>query len=175
MTAILPMSSAPVDPGSSAILARLLTDAFEALNDDIDLVRVSLSRAVALLNDSPVCAGTGGGGLAPWQGRRISDLIEDNLKGGVRISELAASARLSKSHFSRAFKTHFGRSPQQYILERRVARAQRLMLVSDSRLCEIAIACGFSDQAHLSRMFRRTVGDSPNAWRRCAQLSHNLS
>jgi transcriptional regulator GlxA family with amidase domain len=168
MNAVLPLSGASSgDPGSSALLARLLTDAFEGLDGNIDHVRASLSRAVALVDGASMSAeAIGRGGLAPWQVRKISAVVDANLEHGVRITELAAGARLSKSHFSRAFKAHFGRSPQQYILERRVARAQHLMLVSSWRLCDVAQACGFADQAHLSRTFRRMVGVAPNAWRR---------
>jgi len=156
-----------VDPASSATLARLLTEAFEGLDGDINRARECLSRAVALLDGrsqfgEPGCQG----GLARWQACKISALVDAHLERAVRITELAASARLSESHFSRAFKAYFGRSPHQYILERRVARAQDLMLASDGRLSEIALACGFTDQAHLSRMFRRLVGAAPNAWRR---------
>jgi transcriptional regulator GlxA family with amidase domain len=157
----------PIDPRSGAVLAQLLADAFKALDSDIDRVRASLSRAVALVDATPPQAvARGEGGLAAWQARKISALIEASLEDGVRIADLATALRLSKSHFSRAFKVHFGRPPQQYILERRIARAQHLMLMSDRRLCEVALACGFTDQAHLSRVFRRRVGAAPNAWRR---------
>jgi AraC family transcriptional regulator len=173
MNAVFPVSEAPpVDPASSATLARLLADAFEGLDGDIDRVRVCLARATALLKDrSTPGEAMGAGGLAPWQARKIAHLVEASLERGVRISDLAASAQLSKSHFSRVFKAHFGRSPQQYLLERRVARAQHLMLGSSCRLCDVAQACGFADQAHLSRMFRRLVGAAPNAWRRAASAS----
>lgn len=168
MNSALPVSGAsPTDLGSSAILARLLIDAYEGLDRDMDCVRISLSRAVALVGG----AAAGGeavarGGLAPWQARKISTLVEANLERGVKITELAASAQLSNAHFSRVFKAHFGRSPMQYVLEKRVARAQRLMLESGSRLSDVAQACGFTDQAHLCRVFRRLVGASPHAWRR---------
>jgi AraC-like DNA-binding protein len=54
----------------------------------------------------------------------------------------------------------------RYVLEKRIARAQRLMLESNDRLSEVAQACGFTDQAHLCRVFRRLVGASPRTWRR---------
>jgi AraC family transcriptional regulator len=168
MDAPLPLSGAAgVDPASSATLAQLLTDAFEALDGDIDRVRASLSRAVALVDGaSTPGAASSQGGLAPWQARNISALVEAKLEYGVRTPELAASAGLSSSHFARAFRAHFGRSPKQYILEKRVTRAQRLMLAQRSRLSDVAQACGFADQAHLCRVFRRLVGASPHVWRR---------
>ena len=168
MNAVVPLSApAGVGPGFSATLARLLTDAFEALDGDIDRVRASLTGAVALLEGaSTPKAATGQGGLAPWQARTIAVMVDEKLEYGLRTPELAAGARLSNSHFSRAFRAHFGLSPKQYILEKRVARAQRLMLEGGSRLSDVAAACGFADQAHLCRVFRRLVGASPRAWRR---------
>jgi AraC-like DNA-binding protein len=169
----VPLVSGPagIDPGSSTALARLLTAAYDALDGDMGCVRASLSRAVALVEGASAPAGAvRQGGLAPWQARKISALVEAELECGVRTPDLAASVGLSKSQFARAFRAHFGRSPKQYILEMRVARAQRLMLERGSRLSAVASACGFADQAHLCRTFRRLVGASPHAWRRARPL-----
>jgi AraC family transcriptional regulator len=156
------------EPGRNAILAHLLSDAVEALERDTERARASLFRAVALVGEMPASPpGARRGGLASWQAKRTIALIDEHLEGGTRITELAAHFNLNQSHFSRAFKQLFGRSPQQFILERR-KRAQGLMLTTDSRLCNIAQACGFADQAHFSRIFHRLVGLSPNAWRRAA-------
>src|ERR1700677_4515690 len=115
MNAVLPMSRATeVDPNSRAVLARLLTDAFEALDGDIGHVRATLARALALVDrSSKPAAAIGPSGLAPWQARTISDIVEAKLEFGVRTPELADCVGLSTSHFARAFKTHFGCSPKQ--------------------------------------------------------------
>jgi len=155
------------EPGQNAILARLLSDAVEALERDPDRARASLARAVAFVGESlasPPSAGRGG--LASWQAQKAIALIDERLEGGARVSGLAADVRLSQSHFSRAFKQSFKSSPRQFILQRRIARAQQLMLKTDNQLSDIALACGFSDQAHFSRMFRKCVGLAPKAWRR---------
>ena len=78
---------------------------------------------------------------------------------------MARVACLSKSHFSRLFSNRFGSRVQLYIMHRRVAMAQTLMR-TDASLCEIALSCGMSDQAHFSKLFRRVVGQSPSVWRR---------
>jgi AraC family transcriptional regulator len=155
------------EPGRNAILVRLLSDAVEALERDTERARASLIRAVALVGETPASTpGVRRGGLASWQAKRTVVLIDEQLESATRITGLAAHLRLSQSHFSRAFKQFFGCAPQRFILERRIERAQGLMLTTDSRLCDIAQACGFADQAHFSRTFSKLVGASPNAWRR---------
>src|SRR5689334_7012448 len=104
--------------------------------------------------------------LAPWQARRVAAHIDAHLAHDLRLTDLAAIARLSSSYFSRAFKGSFGKAPHAFIIERRIMRAQHEMLAADEPLSQIALACGFADQAHLSRAFRRLTGRTPHAWRR---------
>jgi AraC family transcriptional regulator len=107
------------------------------------------------------------GGLATWQVNRVRAYIEENLEAPLRTSDLAATTRLSVGHFSRAFRMSFGRPPHAYVMIRRTEKAKHLMLLDDPiPLAEIALRCGMSDQAHLSRLFRKIVGDSPAIWRR---------
>ena len=105
-------------------------------------------------------------GLAPWQVRKVSAYIEAHLDSTVSTADLAGLAKLSVFHFCRAFRSSFGESPHAYVMRRRVECAQGLMLQTNSSLAQIAIECGLSDQAHLSKSFRRFVGESPGAWRR---------
>ena len=106
------------------------------------------------------------GGLAAWQTRRALDYIRDNLGSKMAMSDVADCVALSPSHFSRAFKQSVGSSPMAYIAARRVDRAKLMMTSTQDRLTDIALACGFSDQSHLTRSFRRLVGVSPGRWRR---------
>lgn len=106
------------------------------------------------------------GGLATWQKRRVVAFVRDHLADHLRISAAAAVASRSPSCFSRAFRVSFGCSFLQYVIAERIRRAQFLMLVSDWTISEIALDCGLSDQAHLTRLFRRAVGETPSVWRR---------
>ena len=107
------------------------------------------------------------GGLAIWQAKRVMAYIEAHLNTQLRASDLAATTRLSVGHFSRAFKISFGRPPHAFVMTRRAEKAKQLLLLEDPiPLAEIALRCGLSDQAHLSRVFRGVVGHSPAAWRR---------
>jgi malate dehydrogenase (oxaloacetate-decarboxylating) len=106
------------------------------------------------------------GGLAPWQLRRAIDHLTQNLADGVCLSELAEQVGLSQAHFSRQFKISTGLPPHRYKLATRIERAKQLLLHGDLSLKEIALSCGFFDQGHLSKAFRRMAGLSPRAWQR---------
>ena len=106
------------------------------------------------------------GGLAARQATHVRAYIADNLTSRIRATDLAAIVRLSTSHFSRAFRETFGRTPRAYIMQQRVLLAQELMLNSRRPIAEIALDCGMCDQPHLTRVFRRIVGLNPRAWRR---------
>jgi len=69
-------------------------------------------------------------------------------------------------HFARLFRRTVGVPPHQYVLRRRVERAKELLLTGRLGLSEVALAAGFSDQSHLTRVFRRAVGLTPARFRR---------
>jgi AraC-like DNA-binding protein len=106
------------------------------------------------------------GGLTPRHVGRLRRHVDERLAEPIRIEDLAAVAGLSPGHFRRAFKASFGVSPHSYIVHRRVAHAQRMMLASRENLSQIALACGLCDQSHLCNVFQREVGMPPAAWRR---------
>jgi len=106
------------------------------------------------------------GALPRWRARRVVECIEEHLDERITITSLARECGLSSSHFSRAFKATFGVTVHLYVMQRRVQIARALILRTSDPLSEIAIRCGLSDQAHLTRWFRRVVGVTPAVWRR---------
>lgn len=106
------------------------------------------------------------GGLSPVHERRAKARLTADLQADTRLDDLARECGLSKRHFLRAFKTSTGEPPHRWLLGRRVERAKELLAGSNLDLSEIAALCGFSDQSHLNRMFRRQTGNTPGAWRR---------
>ena len=106
------------------------------------------------------------GGLAPWQERRVKELMSDTLQEEVPLSRLANECGLSVRHFARAFRRSTGTSPHRWLLQRRVERAGEMLGNRAISLAGIALACGFADQSHFSRVFGAMVGASPGAWRR---------
>jgi len=110
------------------------------------------------------------GGLAPWQKRRLTELLNEHLDGSVTLATLAEECGLSISHFARSFRLTFGRSAHQYLILQRVEKAKGLLSTSKFTLSETALQAGFSDQAAFSRTFKAVVGTSPGQWRR--EVSH---
>ncbi len=138
-----------------------------------EAAKASLARAYAMLQAeravmAPANANIAHGGLAPWQKKKVEALIAARLDGAVSTADMAREVRLSPQHFSRAFRQSFGTSPHAFLIQRRIAQAQQLMLTTRDGLSGIALDCGFSDQAHFTRRFHAAVGMPPHAWRRQA-------
>jgi AraC-like DNA-binding protein len=92
----------------------------------------------------------------------------DRLEGPVTVSELAAMAGLGTHQFTRSFRAAVGRSPQQYVIALRLSRAQHLLSTTALPIAEVALRCGFFDQAHLASTFTRATGLPPSRYRRLA-------
>lgn len=157
--------------GTSTSVSALLLNAMKLLEKDktiaIDLANQASSLVSTRMTDGRDLADrVVVGGLAPWQIKRVRGFIDERISHTVLLDEMARQVKLSTSYFSAAFKNSFGISPHNYVIRRRIELAKDKMLNSDAPLCEIALDCGLSDQAHLSRVFRRITGTTPSAWRR---------
>jgi AraC family transcriptional regulator len=105
------------------------------------------------------------GRLATWRASKVVTYIESNLSGTIIVAALARIAGLGCSHFHRTFRSRFGVTPHAYITLKRIEMAQVLMLTTNDPLSQISLACGMTDQAHFTRIFRRLVGETPGRWR----------
>lgn len=154
---------------------RLLADADKALMYDRATAKSRITQATTLLRSvyaRPIAAGRNApapsnrSGLTSWQIAAVERYAERNLHTAIQINALATACRLSASYFATAFKRSIGEPPHAYLIRKRVARAQELMLETNRPLAHIAQDCGFCDQAHFSRIFRQSTGLSPKTWRR---------
>jgi len=111
--------------------------------------------------------------LLTWQARKVRDYIDGHITGPILVADLCALVQRSAAHFSRSFKGTFGESPHSFVVRRRVELAAQYMLTTDASLSDIALRCGFADQAHLCKHFRQAAGQTPAAWRRAHRAHHD--
>jgi AraC family transcriptional regulator len=138
----------------------------------------TLLEAASLLRQQidPPAAGEipdGRGRLLAWQAHKVRDYIDSHITGPVLVADLCSLVQRSEAHFSRSFKRTFGESPHTFVVRRRVELAAQYMLTTDASLSDIALRCGFTDQAHLCKHFRQAAGQTPAAWRRLHRSQHD--
>jgi AraC family transcriptional regulator len=103
--------------------------------------------------------------LAKWRLNRALDFIDRHLAEPILLADMAGVAGLTRMHFAAQFRIATGLRPREYLLRRRIERAQTLLADGDSPLVGVALSVGFQNQAHFSTVFRRFVGQTPGRWR----------
>lgn len=97
--------------------------------------------------------------------KKILDFIELNIEDELTLGSLADEAGMSMFYFARMFKKTTGKSPHQFILERRIKYAKYLLLETEEPLVEVALSCGWANQSHFTTAFKRLVGVTPRHYR----------
>lgn len=87
--------------------------------------------------------------------------MEDDLT----LGELAQSVGLSTAHFARMFRKSTGETPHQFVLRQKIARAKTMLRAPDTRILDVAVACGFKTQQHFAQVFRDVCRVSPTEYR----------
>ena len=101
------------------------------------------------------------------------DYIDAHVEAGFSLEDLERATRHDRWQLSRDFRALFGTSPYRYLILRRLDRARRMMLAGHAS-AEVADACGFADQSHFARHFRKAFGLTPNAWLTAVAHDHSI-
>jgi AraC family transcriptional regulator len=104
--------------------------------------------------------------MPKWRLIRVLKHIDANIGAPIPLPNLAAAAGLSRMYFARQFRAATGLRPHDYVLRKRIERAQRLLTETSDSLVDIALGVGFQTQAHFTTVFKRIVGNTPCQWRR---------
>lgn len=112
--------------------------------------------------------------LPKWRLRRVEQYVADHFDRCISLSELANVAGLSRMHFAAQFRAATGYRPREYLLNHRIEHAKTLLTTTARPLAEIALAVGFSTQAHFSTVFKRISGESPARWRLASKGERNV-
>jgi transcriptional regulator GlxA family with amidase domain len=97
--------------------------------------------------------------------RPVLEHMDANLGAALRVTQLARMVHLEPTYFSHVFARHFGLSPIQCLIRKRIEKAQGLLLQGDEKLESLAARLGFRDAFHFSKTFKRVTGLSPSCFR----------
>ena len=125
-----------------------------------------IMRLLATANRDGACERPKMTGLPKWRLKRAVDYVEARLAEPVSLADVAAAAGLTRMHFAAQFKAATGLRPHEYLLRRRIERAQEMLARNETPLVDIALSVGFQTQSHFTTVFKRLVGQPPRAWRR---------
>jgi AraC family transcriptional regulator len=97
---------------------------------------------------------------------RALAFIDEKALAQVCVSDVARAAGISVGHLHALFRASVGRAPLSFIRARRLEEARRLLEETDLPIAEVALQCGFADQAGLTHAVRRVLGTTPGRLRR---------
>jgi AraC family transcriptional regulator len=138
---------------------------------DVCIDALDVEREISALVESAVRTDTSSGEAtaARWMTDRrlrlVDELIDAGMSHDLLVDDIAGHLGLSSGFFNRAFKAAVGKTPHDYVLDRRISRARSLITHTEMPLASIAVACGFASQAHMTTQFRRRIGMTPGAMR----------
>jgi AraC family transcriptional regulator len=124
-----------------------------------------VARLMASASRVPPSEGSRARKLAPWRLKRAIEYVEARLDERMSLADIAASAGLTRMHFAAQFRAATGLRPHEYLLRRRVERAQDMLAGTGGSLVDVALSVGFQTQSHFTTVFKRYAGQPPGAWR----------
>jgi AraC family transcriptional regulator len=158
-----------VDPRLRALVTAVNAERIAGFpSGPLFLDAVEQALAVALVDNYAVrspSAPTYRGGLGPARLRKVKELVHAKLEDGLTMQEMAQAVDLSTGHFCHMFRKSTGQSPHQFVRWRQVERAKEMLRSAETRVLDVAVACGFKTQQHFARVFRQVCGTSPSEYR----------
>jgi AraC-like DNA-binding protein len=158
-------SLAVLEPRHIADQTEAFRQALERAKSAADAARALRDHVTAL---SDAQAGASGARRDKRLGRAIA-YIDEHLASPVTIREAAKAAGYAPDYFTRLLRAREGRTFEQHMLARRIARAKELLRTSTLAIAQVAAASGFRTEAYFYRAFRRAAGRTPHAFRLTAR------
>lgn len=157
----------PVSAEAGAEIHRLMTYIVEHPNDPpMRLVSYGMLLLVELVQSSSKQVNTSNKRLRDFYLRQAIDYVNANYQNDITIEEIAAASGLNRNYFGRLFKETMGKTPQQFLLHYRMAKAAELLRSSRMTIKDIGASVGYENQLHFSRAFKGVFGTAPLQYRR---------
>lgn len=171
----LPDVYTPADPQAIEISVRSLISAYTTPDVDGGMrVMAELCAFLSrLIRDARLTAGVARekGNVAPIIERALSYMDEHDCQN-ITLGDIADHVHLSRIYFHNLFVAAVGRTPHRYLLERRLSRAQQMLMTTDKPLSEIALECGFSSQSYLNQVFQKELHCTPREYKKEMSLRY---
>jgi AraC family transcriptional regulator len=159
------------DPAAEQLMTLLIADANEGYATERlyteHLIQALAVRMLFLGRGETMPPSNNGGtyGLPRHVLLRIIERMR-SFSSDLSLQALANESGYSRVHFVRMFRAATGYSPHNYLLNLRLEQARELLKNPSLSLIDIALECGFSSHSHMSRLFHKSVGVTPSAYRR---------
>lgn len=105
------------------------------------------------------------GKLRDFYVKEAFSFIEQNFQNDISVEDIAAFCNLNRSYFGKIFRDAVGKSPQEFLISYRMAKAAELLKLTELSVGDIGNAVGYPNLLHFSRAFKNTYGISPRQWR----------
>ncbi|GIC76173.1 helix-turn-helix domain-containing protein [Moritella sp. F3] len=145
----------------------MATSDWHSGHDHLAMEQVTNTILVSMLQNMGITklTATVKGGLSPKVAALVCEYMQANFYRQVYLAELAELAQLSEYHFCRMFKQSMAQTPQAYLLAIRIEQVKLRVVNSQVSMADIALQCGFANQSHMGRYFKKLVGISPRQYR----------
>ena len=107
-------------------------------------------------------------GISDAEFSRLEQFIAENIEYGLNCADIAGALELPLRVVFDGVKARTGHSLYRFVLERRISAAAEMLRASDMPLCDVAAACGFSSQQHMTALFSARIGSTPSRFRKLA-------
>jgi AraC-like DNA-binding protein len=104
--------------------------------------------------------------LPKWRLKRVVEYVEAHISEEIKLVDMALASGMSRMYFASQFRAATGLRPHEYILRKRIERAQHILFSTTDSLVDVALSVGFQTQSHFTTVFKRIVGTTPYQWRR---------
>jgi AraC family transcriptional regulator len=157
------------DPGITSIVSCMVREkesgcpSGRLYAESLSIAFAARLNGMALEDDRRYSAGEG---LGQHRAKLVRDFIEASLAEDLSVAELARLVGISPSRFATLFRNTFSSPVHRYVINRRIERAMCMLLANNYRNADIAVACGFASESHLSDVFKRMTGTTPRNFQR---------